>query len=311
MSEFSRQPCVYYQSEISWEYEEVECYRKYLNSEGEVVHSERISEREYQKARLSGSRSKTYPGKMMPKPGSSYSDSGSFPKKPSYNYPKEGRFQKYPNSDALDPFPKKAGYSSYPQKSVSAGYPEKSQFSQTDRSTKYYDNVYYDPHTNCEYLLERETNTRRETLHSAVRQIPFFLEDETGRVRVDPSGAEIEPKLMVEERVFPGQSPSRCLFDLRPYAPRLGSENRSTRFFTYKEWAIPVDEMAFAMGQVRFEAGEPVIRKPVTGGRFTLALKPPEAFLAEHRSQANNHLTTAVALLGIGVFTVLYLLQSS
>ncbi len=308
MSEFSRQPCVYYKSEISWEYEEVECYRRYLNSEGEVVHSERISEREYRKAQLSGSRSKTYPGKMMRKPGLSYSDSGSFPKKPGYDYPEEDRFRKYPNSDV---FPKKAGYSSYSQKSVSAGYPEKSQFSQTDYPKKYYDNVYYDPLTNCEYLLERETHTHRETLHSAVRQIPFFIEDETGRVRVDPSGAEIEPKLMVEERVFPGQSASRFLFDLRPYASRLGSENRSTRFFVYREWAIPVDEMAFAMGQVRFEAGDPVIRKPLAGGRFTLALKPPEALLAEHRSQANNHLTTAVALLGIGVFTVLYLLQSS
>jgi hypothetical protein len=67
VSELSRQPCVYYKSEISWEYDEIECYRRYLNSQGDVAYSERISEGEYQNALRLGSRAKSYAGEMVGK----------------------------------------------------------------------------------------------------------------------------------------------------------------------------------------------------------------------------------------------------
>ncbi|MGY2800833.1 hypothetical protein ACVWYZ_000158 [Thermostichus sp. MS-CIW-37] len=325
VSEFSRQPCVYYKSEISWEYDEVECYRKYLNSEGDVTYSERISEGEYQNALRLGSRAKSYPGRMTAKePGLGYSAPSSFQKRvdPGYSdsFPQKsnpGYFgaasfpQKtgsgYPGSDA---FQKKPGYPDYPQKLGSPAYPEKWPFSEAGSPQKYYNNVYSDPSTGREYLLERETRTRDETLHSVVRQIPFFIEDETGRVRVDPTGAEVEAMAVVDERVFPGKGPSRFNFDLKRYLSQVRTENRSTRSFIYKEWVIPVDAMAFAMGQVRFEAGDPVIRKPLSGGRFMIAPKSPEALLEEQRSNASSYLVLSIVLLGIGVFTVLYLLQS-
>jgi hypothetical protein len=311
VSELSRQPCVYYKSEISWEYDEIECYRRYLNSQGDVAYSERISEGEYQNALRLGSRAKSYPGKMVgKKPGLGYSDSGSFqkrvdpdysnsfPQKPNPGYPGSGSFQKKP------------GYPDYPQQLGSPGYPQKSPFSEVSSPQKHYANVYYDPSTGREYLLERETRTRDETLHSVVRQIPFFIEDETGRVRVDPTGAEIEAMSVVDEHIFPGKGPSRFNFNLKRYLSGVRTENRSTRAFIYKEWVIPVDAMAFTMGQVRFEAGDPVIRKPLSGERFMIAPKSPEALLEEQRSNASSYLVGSVVLLGIGIFTVLHLLQS-
>lgn len=325
VSEFSRQPCVYYKSEITWEYDEAECYRKYLNSEGDVAYRERISEGEYQNALRLGSRAKSYPGGMTGKrPGLGYSDSGSFQKrvdpgysdsfqqKPGSGYFSAASFQQKPGSGypPSDFFQKKPGYSDYPQKPGFPGHLEKSQFSEAGPPQKYYSNVYYDPSTGREYLLERETETRTETLHSVVRQLPFFIEDETGRVRVDPTGAEVEAMLVVDETVFPGKGPSRFNFDFKRYFSRMRTENRSTRSFVYKEWVLPVDGMAFAMGEVRSEVGDPVIRKPLSGGRFIIAPKSAEALLEEHRSNAYGFLAGSLVLLGIGVFTVLHLLQS-
>lgn len=138
VSELSRQPCVYYKSEISWEYDEIECYRRYLNSQGDVAYSERISEGEYQNALRLGSRAKSYPGEMVgKKPGLGYSDSGSFqkrvdpdysnsfPQKPNPGYPGSGSFQKKP------------GYPDYPQQLGSPGYPQKSPFSEVSSPQKH------------------------------------------------------------------------------------------------------------------------------------------------------------------------------
>lgn len=263
-AEFSRQPCVYHKSEITWEYDLVECYRKYLDSDGNVTRSQRIDKSTYDHDRRTSSRRNPYSYSR----GMADKEQVSFQKKKSNIHSAASELVNYVTQE-----------------------------------------TYYDSETGERFLLERETSRKTETAYSIVRQVPFFVADETGKVKVDPTKAEIEPTLALEAEVSPGQSNSPLSLDLsrRRFS---GGGDRETVSFTYKEWIIPTDATVFVMGEVNLEQADPVIRKPISGGRLLISLKSAAALLEEHRLNANTYLTGSLFMLGVGIVTLIHWLES-
>jgi len=116
------------------------------------------------------------------------------------------------------------------------------------------------------------TQTRTEsgwsTVDSGESMVPFLLEDNTGRLRIDPKGAKIEAP-----RVFS----TRCgRFSGLYYAkgPR-SSISDSTHERKFTEWALPLDESVYVMGMARFneDLDAPEIRHDREAELFLISTK--------------------------------------
>ncbi|MEN9225567.1 MAG: E3 ubiquitin ligase family protein [Thermostichus sp. DRC_bins_24] len=285
-AEFSQQPCVYYKSKVTWEYEEIKYLRKDLDGQGNVIRETYISE---------------FPDSYYHQPNRGGYGSTSLiwekkvgPINPSPSPPRK--------LGATNPsLEKKMG-------SVNAQLKQKlgsSLVNKMGSRPTYVEN-------GCEYFIQEESNSRSEVIHSVTRQISFFLEDETGRVKIDPNGAEIEATVAVDDHVS-APSSHRGVLQYGGFSTditgRLEGRNRRTKFFVYEEHIIPVDTAVFVMGKLSFEAGEAVIRKPVDESRFVISPKSNEELLKEHQNNIQNNLFTSIASLIVGVVTVIYLLS--
>jgi hypothetical protein len=92
--------------------------------------------------------------------------------------------------------------------------------------------------------------TASETLSEVVRAAPFFVEDGTGRVEVDPQGSEVDAKEVVD-RFEPSASPGFTLGG----APVPFDEEARTLGYRYTESVLPVDSPVYVLGVVREGGG--------------------------------------------------------
>ncbi|MEN9220516.1 MAG: GIDE domain-containing protein, partial [Thermostichales cyanobacterium GMQP_bins_62] len=146
-----------------------------------------------------------------------------------------------------------------------------------------------------------------ETLHKMTRSTPFYLKDETGQVRVDVTGGEVEAVVSVnEETMAPSAnvltvSYGNFSLNLSNYASSSGEGYRKPRGFTYKESLLPVDTVVSVTGQVLFEGGKPVLRKPPSGGRLLVSLQSGNKLLEKKQQDAQVALGTSITGLIVGV----------
>jgi hypothetical protein len=92
--------------------------------------------------------------------------------------------------------------------------------------------------------------TASETLSESVQAVPFFVEDETGRVEVHPQGSEVDAKEVVD-RFEPSASPGFTLGG----APVPFDEDARTLGYRYTESVLPVDAPVYVLGVVREGGG--------------------------------------------------------
>lgn len=95
---------------------------------------------------------------------------------------------------------------------------------------------------------KRKTRTKREsgwkTVQSDEVRLPFDLEDETGAIRVDPARAEIQGRVIFDERCSRGDA---LYYGKGP--PGSVSDSTGRRSFT--EHAIVIDDPLYVMGSAR------------------------------------------------------------
>lgn len=92
--------------------------------------------------------------------------------------------------------------------------------------------------------------TASETLSKVTRAVPFFVEDETGRVEVHPQGSEVDARRVVD-RFEPSASPGFTLGG----APVPFDEKANTLGYRYTESVLPIDAPVYVVGVVREEGG--------------------------------------------------------
>ena len=134
-------------------------------------------------------------------------------------------------------------------------------------------------HTDSKGRTRTRTESGWKTIDSGEELMPFLLEDDTGRLRVDPQGARIEAA-----RVFSTRSGRSSSLYYAKGPPSSISNSTHQRKFT--EWALRLGETVYVMGMARFneDLEAPEIR----------ADKQAELFLISTRSEAQ--ITRAYAL---------------
>jgi E3 Ubiquitin ligase len=123
--------------------------------------------------------------------------------------------------------------------------------------------------------------------------VPFYVEDSSGRILVEPDGAEWDPETLVDE-FQPGGLPQQLLQQMVSNTRFVGTR--------YRERIVPLQKRAYLLGEAR-DAGGLALRKPEKGGRFLISLKSEEQLVESAKSSAQGFKIGAMvcALLGAGL----------
>lgn len=152
----------------------------------------------------------------------------------------------------------------------------------------------------------RVPKTRRgtETVSENRRSVPFFVEDESGRIEVDPDGAKL-----VTERVharFEPAPPSKNALRLGGVAVSFGgipTSGRRVLGHAYEEDAIPIGREIYVLGEASDRSGRLRIEAPEKGGVFLVSLQGEEQLVKGARTAklAFAAGSIACALLGVAL----------
>lgn len=144
-----------------------------------------------------------------------------------------------------------------------------------------YEEVYHETKPGGE--RERKTRKASERVASNTRMTPFMLQDSTGAIKVEPSGADIIP-IKVLARFEPAQtdgSELRLGSVVIPLEPALREGDRKTLGYSFEEHAIPLNQEIFVMGEATDQDGELVVRKPRENGKYIISAKGKEQLVSE------------------------------
>lgn len=149
--------------------------------------------------------------------------------------------------------------------------------------------VYYEMQVEREYeetVTERDSEgrtTRKTERHSEIvsqnrQSIPFLLQDSTGQVLVDPSGATIETVSVLDE--FRDKAAAGSTVSFGSFSLSLGGDRdgRRTLGYRYRESILPLNRSVLVLGLATDarpdEQVKVAIEKPTTRGqKFMISLK--------------------------------------
>ncbi len=125
---------------------------------------------------------------------------------------------------------------------------------------------------------KRKTRHGSTTLTDNTLQINFELEDSSRQISINPNGAEIEPKQVVNRQELNNNPSSQ------------ESNGKRILAYQYNEWILPLDEMVYVLGEIRDSEGELVIQKPLDNqSQFLITHQSEEQLLQEKQSKARKH----------------------
>lgn len=153
--------------------------------------------------------------------------------------------------------------------------------------------VYYRMKVEWEYdeiFYEEEGDERREhkreeeeVLAEHKETVPFWIEDATGRIAIDPEGAELIAKQTLsrveDDEGIPDEEIRMGRFAME--APwKTSDEERRPKEYRFEEEAIPVGQEVYVLGEVVDSDGVLRMQKPVRG-RFIISTRREESLLSE------------------------------
>ena len=140
----------------------------------------------------------------------------------------------------------------------------------------------------------RTTHRGRQVMSQSERLAPFFVSDGTGRVLVNPEGAEIDWVESVNR--FERGDPDGGTLSFGGFTLGLGGllgGGRRTIGYRYREWILTPGQQAYVLGGAGLSGQEPCIKGPSgKGQKFIVSLKSEEEIIAAAR-RAITWLTVA------------------
>ncbi|WP_017294345.1 E3 ubiquitin ligase family protein [Geminocystis herdmanii] len=148
---------------------------------------------------------------------------------------------------------------------------------------------------------------KTETISENVRSIPFFLEDKTGRIIVNPEEGKIDTIKILDE--FRNESSEGGMLQFGNFSLMLNNNflNSSRRIFgyRYKESILPIDREILVIGQVSDETGDLRIHKPSNNQeKFMISLKTNEALIHSYGQNQQNLFYGFISCIVIGIVII-------
>ena len=164
-----------------------------------------------------------------------------------------------------------------------------------------YEETYYQ--TDDEGNRQKKTRPGSTILANNTLQINFQLDDDTGKIRINPNDAEIEAVEVVNRYELAQNQKSSLSFG--GFNLDISSHNSGDKRilgYQYNEWILPVESQIYVLGEISDSDGHLVIHQPLDkNNRFLITHKSKEEFLHNKISQMNNQKTVMITCGIIGV----------
>jgi hypothetical protein len=146
-----------------------------------------------------------------------------------------------------------------------------------------------------------------ETVSSNTQRVPFYVQDESGRMLVNPNNANIDPVQVKDEfqagEYQTGQSLSFGGFTFTVNSPL---SSRRTLGYRFQESILPLDRKVYILGEVTDTSGELAIQYPrEKGKKYIISLKSEEELVRGAESTIKWTLYAAIACDVIGIVLVI------
>ncbi len=151
--------------------------------------------------------------------------------------------------------------------------------------TREYEETYYETDSQTERQVEK-TRRSSDTVASNSQRVEFWVEDETGAIPVNPTGASIDA-VQVVDRFEPGEvNFGGGVIAIGGFSLAVGGfgfrEGPGTRTLGYhfKERILPLDRRAYVLGEASDSSGRLAVQQPSERGKtFLISLKTEEELL--------------------------------
>lgn len=161
--------------------------------------------------------------------------------------------------------------------------------------------------TDSQGRTQQRTRTGNASVSGNTQTTRFFVEDETGKILVSPSDAQIDA-VQVVDRYEPYQM-GRTSVQFGSFTftlPAMQTGARKILGYHYRESILPLGKNVYVLGEVRDSEGQPIIQKPQEKGKpFIISVKSEEELTRGKEQSITFMLYGAIAAFIIGAALVI------
>jgi hypothetical protein len=182
------------------------------------------------------------------------------------------------------------------------------------RITREWEEEYWDK--DSEGRRVRRTRRGSDTISSNTRSVPFYVDDGTGKILVNPSGCSaVAEKVM--NKFEPGEKSSGAKITIGKFSISLGNivsvGGRRTLGYRYEEEIIPLNCNLYVLGEATDKEGELKISKPDDKKqKFIVSIKSEEELVKGAKSASTGlFIASVVCAIAGAVLIVLHFVLPS
>ncbi len=152
----------------------------------------------------------------------------------------------------------------------------------------------------------RRTRRASDTISSNTQSVQFFVEDDTGKILVNPNDASIDATKTVDRFEPYGRGANSISFgSFSMSVPSLAGGTK-TLGYRYQESIIPLGQRIYVLGEASDSSGELMIQKPKESKEsFLISLKSEEEIISQTENIIKWLLISSIAAAAIGIIVTI------
>ena len=155
---------------------------------------------------------------------------------------------------------------------------------------------------------DRRTRRRSDTVSNHQQSVPFWIEDQTGRIEIEPEGANIDTVQVMNE--FRPEESRGAQISFGAVTFNLGnfqiSSGGRTLGYRFVEKVLPLERRVYVLARASDHSGRLALVKPTDSGQvFLISLKSEEQLTASSQKTADLTFYGMFGSLGVGLVLVL------
>lgn len=168
-----------------------------------------------------------------------------------------------------------------------------------------YEETYYEKDSKGNSV--RRTRTGSTTVASNSQSVHFEVEDASGRITVNPNGADIDPVQVVSKYEPSMQGRNSISFGSFSFNVARSTGDRKILGYEFTEKIIPLDRRVYVIGEASDSTGELMIQQPSEKGKpFIVTLKSEEELTKGTESNIKALMIGAIVSLIAGLGAIAY-----
>ncbi|NUM80202.1 hypothetical protein HUU42_05295 [bacterium] len=166
-----------------------------------------------------------------------------------------------------------------------------------------YEETYYE--NDAQGRQQRRTRTGSTVVASNSQRIPFYVDDGTGRVLINPNSADIDPVQVLSQ--YEARASGTITVGGFSFTASSGRGDRRILGYQFAERILPLERNVYILGEASDSSGQLTIQVPGEKGKpFLITLKSEEELARSTESAIKGLMAGAIICWVIGIGAVAY-----